>query len=542
MKLAANITEKEFLKAVSEYAAAQRLLIETEVEGFPINEVDRDQRVKRALDDFQFFAKTYFPHYITSDPSVFHDFVYDEIPQLIDDERGRKKAIAAPRGEAKSTLLSVILVIWVLLTKRKRFVVIVKDAFDQAALELEAVKAELGFNPRLGQDYPDATGEGRIWRVGDIKTNTNRRVMVGGMNKKFRGYRDGAYRPDFVIMDDIENDENVRKKTQRDKAFDRVNKEVLKLGPPDGSMDVLLVGTVLHYDAAFSRFLKHPSWSGVKFKAIIKMPDRLDLWDKWEEVYLNEGEEIARQFYHRRKKLMDAGAVVSWPGTRGLLMLMQYRADDRHSFDSEYQNDPTNSQHAPFKDIQFWVKESHDWLFFGSCDPSLGKRNVSRDPSAILVGGLSQKTGILDVIEARISRRVPTLIIDTIIQMQREYGCLLWGVEDVQFQEFLCTELIAKSAQAKCPVPAMGVTPNTDKQLRIESLQPHVANGLIRLHTSQTAMVEQLSHWPEADHDDGPDALHILWMIAISGLSGIPDVVSSGASFHYLSGYDAIRY
>ena len=302
-----NLTEKEFLKAVEEYAAAQRLLIETEVDGFPINERDQKARVDRAQNDFEFFAKTYFPHYITSEPSVFHRFVFEQIPKLIDDQRGRKKAIAAPRGEAKSTLLSVILVVWVLLTNRKRFVVIAKDAFDQAALELESVKAELGYNPRLSQDYPEATGEGQIWQVGAIKTHTNRRVMVGGMNKKFRGYRDGAYRPDLVVLDDIENDENVRKKAQRDKVYQRVNKEVLKLGPPDGSMDVLLVGTVLHYDAAFSRFLKHPSWGGVRFKAIISMPDRMDLWDKWQEVYLNEGEDAARAFYARRKKLMDEG-------------------------------------------------------------------------------------------------------------------------------------------------------------------------------------------------------------------------------------------
>jgi predicted phage terminase large subunit-like protein len=98
-------------------------------------------------------------------------------------------------------------------------------------------------------------------------------------------------------------------------------------------------------------------------------------------------------------------------------------------------------------------------------------------------------------------------------------------VETVQFQEFLKTELVKRSAAQGVPVPARGVQPIADKLLRIESLQPHVANGLIRLHPSQVTLIEQLRHFPKADHDDGPDALHMLWMAAQSG-AGSPGVSS----------------
>jgi hypothetical protein len=63
--------------------------------------------------------------------------------------------------------------------------------------------------------------------------------------------------------------------------------------------------------------------------------------------------------------------------------------------------------------------------------------------------------------------------------------------------------------------PAVAVTPSTDKDLRIMSLQPHVNNGLIRLHRNQGTMIEQLKFYPEADHDDGPDALEMLWSLAV---------------------------
>jgi len=80
---------------------------------------------------------------------------------------------------------------------------------------------------------------------------------------------------------------------------------------------------------------------------------------------------------------------------------------------------------------------------------------------------------------------------------------------------------VKRSAAQGVPVPAVGVKPNEDKQLRIEGIQPHVANGLIRLHPSQNTLLDQLKHFPMADHDDGPDALQMLWEAFISRMGGM---------------------
>ncbi|EPM2801114.1 phage terminase large subunit, partial [Yersinia enterocolitica] len=144
--------------------------------------------------------------------------------------------------------------------------------------------------------------------------------------------------------------------------------------------------------------------------------------------------------------------------------------------------------------FHFWVNRLAEWIFYGACDPSLGLRGNSRDPSALLVGGFNRHSGILDVVEAGIRKRVPDKIISDIIELQKIYRCQIWSVESVAFQEFLRTELIKRSAKAGIPVPARGVSPSADKLLRIESLQPHMVNGLIRLHSSQTTLIEQLRH------------------------------------------------
>ena len=63
--------------------------------------------------------------------------------------------------------------------------------------------------------------------------------------------------------------------------------------------------------------------------------------------------------------------------------------------------------------------------------------------------------------------------------------------------------------------------PVADKLLRIESLQPHMANGLILLRPEHRVLLEQLRHFPHADHDDGPDALQMVWAGALANAAPI---------------------
>ena len=135
------------------------------------------------------------------------------------------------------------------------------------------------------------------------------------------------------------------------------------------------------------------------------------------------------------------------------------------------------------------------------------------------MGAYQKSTGVLFVEVAKIARRVPDKIIEETIALQQRYRCQVWAVETVQFQAFFKDELVKRSAQRGCPVPARGVKPSSDKMLRIESLQPHIANGLIKFRAEQRELIEQLRYFPHADHDDGPDALHMLWMVCQSGQS-----------------------
>lgn len=517
----AKTSRRAFLDGIGEFAGQFRRVIEAEVDGFDPDSAASAGRVERAWGDFEYFARTYFPHYVKKPNSVLHDYLYRRLPEIADSSQSETDDIAAPRGEAKSTITSQIFVIWCVLTERKWYPMIGMDAFDQAAIMLEAIKAELEGNPRLLMDFPGATGQGRVWQAGVIVTRNDRKIEAVGRGKRIRGRRHGPHRPDLFVGDDLENDDNVRTPEQRDQLQSWITKAVLKLGGAGDKFDVIIIGTILHYDSVLARLQKNPMWRSAKFRAVLRWPDRLDLWDRWEAILMSTGEADADRFYRAHELDMTAGAQVSWPAGRPLVALMKIRARDGHaSFDSELQNDPLSDDDAPFaKVISFWVDRLREWVFFGACDPSLGKHGASRDPSALLVGGYNRQTGVLDVVEALIKKRLPDRIIEDVILLQAEYRCLLWAIETVQFQEFLRSELVKRSAARGIPVPARAVIPHADKLLRIESLQPHMCNGLIRLHPDQVTLIDQLRHFPKADHDDGPDALHMLWMIATTTAS-----------------------
>ena len=520
-----KLSAKHFQYAIADIAAALQQQIEADCEGFPSDPKASAERRKRALADFTFFRRTYFPHYCTiAGDSALHTWLDAALPRMAEAREGQHIALAAPRGEAKSTFISLFFVLWCVLTGRKRYILIIADALEQAAILLEAVKAELDGNPRLAMDFPAETGRGRVWNVGTILTAQNVKLQALGAGKRMRGLRHGPHRPDLVILDDLENDENVAKPEQRDKLQSWLQKTVLNLGAADGSMDVVYVGTLLHYDSVLARTLRKPLWKARTFRSILRWPDRMDLWDEWESLLSSRGEAEARRFYCQHRAKMEAGAEVSWPASRPLYRLMCLRVEDREAFDSEQQNDPLSANEAPFNGcITFWVDRSRDWLLFGAVDPSLGKQGAGRDPSAILVGGFLRGSMTLDVVEASIRKRHPDRIIEDVIALHDVHHPLLWGVEAVQFQEFFAHVLVQRAAERGIALPVRPLVNSADKLLRIESLQPHMAQGRIRLHVSQQALIDQLRHFPRADHDDGPDALEMLWRLASTGFVSMGD-------------------
>jgi len=373
------------------------------------------------------------------------------------------------------------------------------------------IKNELESNSKLLEDFPEACGKTRDWRVDDIVTKNDIKIDTFGMGGAIRGTTYKSIRPDLVIMDDIENDEHVLTKEQRTKAQDYLEKKILKLGNKD--TDYFFIGTILHYDSLLAKTLKNPSWYSKKFKAVIHW-SQSPLWEEWERIYtdltIENRETASRKFFQEHKDEMLKGTKVLWPESESYLELMEMRCGEgSKSFNSEKQNEPIDVENATFREediVYFDERElkGDSLVVVGAVDPSLGSNDKSNLSAIITIA--KDRQGYLYVLDADIKRRTPDVIIDDIIRyhMKRDYA--MFAVESVAFQEFFKTELVKRSRQAGAYLPAKGVKTRKDKGLRIESLQPLVHDGILRFKKNQTTLIEQLLHYPLAESDDGPDA------------------------------------
>lgn len=477
----------------------------------------------------KFFARHYFPHHLTEKCSQMHEEMFKRFGQLIIESqvsgKGSKEALAAPRGNAKSTLSSLILPLWCIVGLRKKFIVLVSDTSDQSEELLEQIKVELEANERLIEDFPEVCGSGRTWKATKIVTKNGVAVRSCGKRKRFRGARHGNRRPDLVICDDLEDDENIDSPDQREKDRKWFFKALMKIG--GRSTVFIVVGTILHYDSLLSRLLVRPGWHGKKWKAVIKWSSS-KLWEKWESLFTSrvvDAENRAKRFFDKHKIEMLEGTKVLWPEAESYYFLMTMRVSDGPAyFDSEKQNEPVNPDDCLFQEEWFRFipepifldKNSH---FYCAVDPSMGSASKKADPSAILVGCVNPD-GIIDIIQADIEKRHPDSIMETLFEYQKKYHFEKIAIEEVQFQQLFKDQVIKEGARRKIYPPVEGVRPINDKILRISKLQPHIKNGLIRFRKNQTLLLDQLKYFPKANHDDGPDALEMFFNLINSGLSG----------------------
>ena len=492
--------------------------------------------VRRAAaeNSFRTFCLTYLPGYFRSEPSPMHVELFTLLERATE-ARGARIAVAAPRGHAKTSIVSTAYILWCICYGREPYIVMVSNTADQAKDLLSHIKRELEGNTRLIDDFPEVcetaarSGPPR-WRKDEIITKNEVKVTAIGVGGSIRGRKHRQHRPTLIVLDDIENETDVRSPDQRAHIAEWFNKAIAKLGA--ATTNIIVVGTILHYDALLPTLVdptKSPGWHGLKYRAVISWAERQDLWQTWEGVYTHlveyEGESgpaVAERFFMAHQADMLLGTQVLWPQHESYKALMEIRIrDGRASFDCEKQNEPTNPEDCLFResDLVFWddqFKSEQELIsavgaggvMYGACDPSLGKQGARHDDTAIIAVLRDSQTGIHYVLDADIRKRKPDEILDAVIRYHGIRKFQRFGFETNQFQDFLADELIKRS-RASVQVPVTKLQHTTDKVLRIQTLQPLVSAGTIRFCRRHSVLLEQLRQFPHGAHDDGPDALEM---------------------------------
>ncbi|WP_246637652.1 phage terminase large subunit [Crassaminicella profunda] len=471
--------------------------------------------------DLEYFGKAYFSHYFNRETPEFHrelDTIWKK--GVIKTKAGVKRAVAAPRGHAKSTNLTFKDTIHSIVYEYKHYILIISDSSDQADGFLTNIRDEFEDNEAIKEDFGEL--KGLVWKNSVLLTSTDVKVEALGAGKKVRGRKHRNWRPDLIVLDDIENDENVRTPEQRKKLENWFYKAVSKAG--DDYTDIIYIGTLLHYDSLLAKVLRNPAYQSKKYKAVISFAKHKELWDQWERIFTDlsndNREQEALDFFNANKEKMLERTEVLWEDKLDYYNLMVMKVSEGDAaFNSEEQNEPINPDDCLFNEewFDFYNEAAIDFRnelfeFYGFVDPSLGKSRTS-DYSAIITIAKDTTTGYMYVIDADIERRHPDKIIEDILEKEKWLrnaygrGYTAFGAETNQFQWFLKEELAKASAKEGLYLPIEEIQQTSDKVMRIQTLQPDIKNRYIKLHPRYKLLLEQLKYFPMADHDDGPDAL-----------------------------------
>ncbi len=498
----------------------------------------------RCATDLELFALTYFSHYCEF---VFNDLHRDLFLSSKFAERSVRRARAAPRGYAKSTVTVLIKPIHDVCYKLEKFIVIFSNTTDQSNQKLKDIRTEILTNHRLIDDYgihflTKSPGESQYIIHCD---NHSCLFQSYGSGTEVRGIRYGPDRPSKIIVDDGEHSEEVLNEAIRRKYEDWYFQVVSNIGNQFTNIET--IGTILHPESLLANLIKNPAYNGKIYKAVISFSTRQDLWEQWTCILNNVDNENrhieAQEFYDINSVAMLDGVKVLWAQKESYLYLMKELVEKgRRAFFKEKQNEPIGGDEALFDQFH-WYRETSEgfviesngvlipwkdlkypdgrWLnSFGVLDPSAGqnKSKVGKlGDYACILAGIKHRERLF-VHEDMLKRISPTKQIESIFEFDNKYDFTKFGVETNLFRNLMMPNIeterkrLEKKLGKEIRVPFYDIENTDKKEERITTLEPKVTHGFILFNRalSQTCM-RQHEAYPHVDHDDAPDALHMLW-------------------------------
>jgi hypothetical protein len=263
-------------------------------------------------------------------------------------------AVAAPRGSSKTTLIMFLIPMYYLCFKKKHCIVMVGNTYKKAASALETIKKEFKENTLLKKKYgvkitKDAEGDSTFRHPDGFEVH----VVCKGAEQlgSIRGEKFGAYRPDAIFVDDLEDDEMVKNPERREYIRELFDDALIPSVDISVPFNVFVLGTVLHDDCLIARLVSAKYY-----------------------------QEYRKLFYQSRVKGKSL-----WGEKWSLDWLAKQEKDNPSRFAKEYQNDPVSGGEARFKKDQFryWAIEDMEYVLFEKDGRVIGKGPMSSCRAAI---------------------------------------------------------------------------------------------------------------------------------------------------------------
>ena len=445
----------------------------------PESPEQRLQRIERARNDYAFFVSYYFPHYANCKCANFQI----SAARYVLNNDNMQAVFEWCRGHAKSVTFDILLPLWLKIQQPRKInvMVLVGKSQDNADTLLSDLQAELMDNGLYKHDFGEQFGFGS-WETGHFITTDECAFFSRGRGQSPRGLRYRENRPDYIIVDDLDDDILVNSEVRVRKMVDWI-KEALFGAMDMGRGRFIMVGNRIHKNSVLANIAKTES------------------------------------IYHSVINAIDKKGNPAWPQKytiaeiNHMVEFMGYRSAQKELF-----NNPI-TEGAVFKNnwIQFKKMlpiEKYDHLI-AYCDPSF-KSSTKNDYKAIKVWG---KAGNelhhlkAFVRQCSISEMVRWFY-DLHESLPQKVICQYY-IEANFLQDILLDEFTLEGSKRGYQLP---IRPDKrdkpDKFQRIEGISPLWERGFIFYNIDEQENrdmitgVEQTLSFEKGSrsHDDGPDA------------------------------------
>jgi len=385
----------------------------------------------------------------------------------------------APRGFAKSTICSRFFPLWLALYGLKNDILLISSTVALAKDNLRIIKDQLISNEKIIQDFGEMKSD--KWTEEEIVLANGCRIRAKG-----RGFQIRGLRPDIIICDDLEDDDIVASKEQREKLENWFLRTLLPTLKPD--QQLIYIGTKLHQFALIAKLQEKKEFRSYYYKALV---DGKSIWENM------------------------------WPVKR----LLEIREEiGVYAFESEYQNNPLSLTEQPIKPhFLDGVKAEGDIV--ESCmaiDPAISERE-NADFTAIQIMGRTEKGDFKELLTVKgrwgIEEQVDK-VIDLYVKYGKRWNILRILLEEVAYQKVLRPLLIKKSRPKNIYLPIstaeIGMGHNKrpkDKRTRLMQVVHLFEGRLVEIDNPETRI--ELLSFPFGDYDDTVDVTvyNLYWLL-----------------------------
>lgn len=311
--------KKEALKRWQEHCKrVERMTSQERVE----TEAERKRNIARALKDYDCFCQRYLSHYCQCPNAKFHN----EAARYIASHPELRLVCKWPRGHAKSVHLDIGIPLWLKFRSELHVMVLVGKSEDSADGLLGDLQAELQYNQYIIRDFGEQYNSG-MWQEGEFVTRDQCAFFSRGRGQSPRGLRFREMRPDYIVVDDLDDDEMCRSEARVREMTNWIKEALFGcFGGKDGRF--IMVGNLISKNSVLQKIIDTPTVKTIEVNAIDRNGN-----PAWPEFYTIEKLRDREQFMGYRsfqKEYMNnpitEGAVFQerWIRWRPMLKLKYY--------------------------------------------------------------------------------------------------------------------------------------------------------------------------------------------------------------------------